>query len=92
MTFIEKDLVMVRLPSDFGYTNTWWRVEFMDNDGTFIGRLERKHYFDYDTHLIGDVERFLNGSVQNVFKEGMKWCYGSSITICNCEGLCHDKF
>lgn len=46
----ENDLVMIRVETKFGYTNTWWRIMFIDNDGTFIGKLERHHWFEYDDH------------------------------------------
>jgi hypothetical protein len=34
---------MIRFETEYGYSNTWWKVLFVDNDETFIGQLERKH-------------------------------------------------
>jgi hypothetical protein len=87
----EEDLVLLRLETRFGYSNTWWRVMFVDNDGTFIGRLERKHWYEYDEYNIGDDVRLDINKVQHIYKEGEQFCYGDNITICNCTGLCKDK-
>ena len=87
----EGTLVMLRLLADFGYTNTWWRVMFMDTDGTFIGKLERHHWREYTAHKKGDVERFDAHLVQRIYSEGDQFCYADDTIICNCSGLCRDK-
>lgn len=87
----EGDLAMLRLSTDYGYSNTWWRVMFCDNDETFIGRLERCHWFDYKVHKIGEDVRWNIDKVQSVFIESQEFCYSDNITICDCAGLCRNK-
>lgn len=87
----EGQLVMLRLDTRFGYSNTWWRVMFVDTDGTFIGKLERHHWHEYEAHKKGDIERFECEMVQHIYAEGEQFCYGDNITICQCSGLCRDK-
>jgi hypothetical protein len=89
--FSEGSLVMLRLPTDYGYSNTWWRVMFVDTDDTFIGRLEKYHWLEYTAHKKGDDVRWDSDLVQHVFKEKEQFCYGDNITICTCVGLCRDK-
>ncbi len=91
MKFVEGDLVMLRLQTSYGYSNTWWRVMFIDNDETFIGKLERLDRSTYETHSIGDIERFPITLPQRLYKEGEVFCYSDNITICNCSGLCREK-
>jgi hypothetical protein len=91
MKFKEQDLVMVRQEIAFGYSDTWWRVVFIDNDGTFVGKLERHHWYEYEAHKNGDLKKFSCEKVQRVYKEGEQFCYSDQITICNCSGLCKDK-
>lgn len=67
MDFSEKSLVMLRLPTKFGYSNTWWRVLFRDNDDTFIGKLERFHWLEYTDYKKHDVVRWDNNKVQSVW-------------------------
>ena len=87
----EQDLVMLRLETRFGYSNTWWRVMFIDNDETFIGRLERHHWREYEDHKEGEDIRWDVDRIQHIYEEGEQFCYGDNITICSCEGLCRDK-
>lgn len=87
----EGQLVMLRLATQFGYSNTWWWVRFIDNDRTFIGKLERHHRHEYIDHKIGDTERFDCNKVQQIYKEGQQFCYSDKITICDCNGLCRNK-
>ena len=89
--FSEGALVMLRLSTDYGYSNTWWRVMFCDNDGTFIGRLERHHWHEYTAHKKGDDVRWDAEKVQHIWNEGEQFCYGDNITICSCSGLCRNK-
>ena len=93
MDFKEQDLVLVHLPTPYGNrkTNTWWRVLFIDNDGTFVGELERCHWYEYKAHEKGEHDRLACDSVQHIYKEGEQFCYSDKISICSCEGLCRDK-
>ena len=88
---MEGELVMLRLETHYGYSDTWWRVMFVDNDGTFIGKLERKHWHEYKAHEIGDTERWYTEDIKHTYKEGEQFCYGDRITICECSGLCRNK-
>lgn len=88
---IENQLVMMRFETRFGYTNTWWRVMFVDNDNTFIGKLERCHWMEYEAHKKGDTDKFNIGLIQRVYVEGEQFCYSDNISICECKGLCYDK-
>ncbi len=88
----EEELVMLRLETQYGYTDTWWRVMFIDNDGTFIGKLERHHWHEYTTHKKGDNETFDCDRIQQVYKDGDQFCYSDKITICKCEGLCRENY
>ncbi len=93
----DQDLVMIRLPNDLSYDgrqrhyNTWFRVLFIDIDGTFIGRCERKDYFEFTLYKIGEDVRFDISQVQRIYDQGEQFCYGDNITICKCTGLCRDK-
>lgn len=87
----EGQLVMLRLETRFGYSDTWWRVMFVDTDETFIGKLERKRWHEYEAHEKGNVERFDCDKVKHVYAEGEQFCYSDNITICKCEGLCRNK-
>ncbi len=82
---------MLRLSTDYGYSNTWWRVMFCDNDETFIGRLERCHWYEYTDHKKGEDVRWEIDKIQRVWEEGEQFCYGDNITICDCKGLCRNK-
>lgn len=88
--FKEQDLVMLRLQTRFGYSNTWWRVMFIDNDGTFVGRLERHHWHEYEDHKKGDHVTFNCEEVKQIYN-GEQFCYSDNITICTCSGLCREK-
>lgn len=89
--FKDGDLVSIWTETSFGHSNTWWRVMFIDNDGTFIGKLERHHWHEYEAHKKGDTEKLLCSDVGHVYKEGEQFCYSDKITICSCKGLCLDK-
>lgn len=91
VTFSEGDLVMLRLNTKYGYSNTWWRVMFCDNDDTFIGRLEKHHWLEYTEHKKGDDVKWDNVQVSHVLVLGEQFCYGDNITICECKALCRDK-
>lgn len=93
----EQDLVLLRLPNDPTYEgrqrhyNTWFRVLFVDSDGTFIGKCERIDRFDFELHKIGEDVRLLVDKVQHTYTVGEQWCYSDNITICQCKGLCENK-
>lgn len=89
--FKEGELVMLRLETQFGYSNTWWRVMFIDNDETFIGKLERCHWYEFEENKIGDCVKFNCDKVQKIYHEGEQFCYSDNVTICECAGLCRDK-
>lgn len=91
LIFKDGDLVMLRLKTRFGYSDTWWRVMFIDNDNTFIGKLERHHWHEYEAHKKGDTEKLSNEQVQRIYQEGDNFCYSDKITICKCVGLCQNK-
>jgi hypothetical protein len=91
MNILEGQLVMLRLETRFGYSNTWWRVMFIDNDETFIGKLERHHWHEYEAHIKGDMERFGCNQVQRIYADGEQFCYSDKITICECQGLCREN-
>ena len=85
------DLVMTRDHVSCGYTNLWWRVMFIDNDGTFVGELERfdrTFEFDYEK---GEHVKINCDDISKTFEEGMQFCYGDTVTICDCTGLCRNK-
>lgn len=90
ITISEDMLVMLRLPTDYGYSNTWWRVMFCDIDSTFIGRLERHHWYEYNQHKIGEDVKWDNEKVQSIYNSVEEFC-SDNITICSCKGLCHNK-
>lgn len=91
MKIKEGDLVMLRIETRYGFSNSWWRVMFLDNDSTFIGKLERKHWRELPDCKIGDCNRHEAESVKRIFKEGEQFCYSDKITICECSGLCREK-
>lgn len=91
LTIKDKDLVMLRLESKYGYFNSWWRVEFIDNDNTFIGKLEKQPWYYNNGNEIGDCETFNVSEIQEVFVDEMQLCYSDNVTICDCKGLCRNK-
>ena len=87
----EGELAMLRVETKYGYSDTWWRIMFIDNDGTFIGKLERHHWYEYDDYKKGDDVRLDCDEIQKIYQEGEQFCYGDNITICECEALCRNK-
>ncbi len=93
----EQSLVMLRLPNDLAYEgrqrhyNTWFRVMFIDNDETFIGKCEKIDTFEFTLYPVGKDVRLNIDKIQHIYKEGEQWCYGDNISICDCTGLCRDK-
>lgn len=84
----EKDLVMLRLPGcERGYTNVWFRVMFIDNDGTFIGKCEKREWYE-DEYKLGEDSRFDVDKILRIYQEGEEFCYSDGVTICECQGLC----
>ena len=95
MTFKEGDLVMLRLPNTPAkgrqrHYNTWFRVAFIDNNGTFIGIVERIER-DFDFYKIGEHISIVCEQVQRVYKNGDQFCYSDGVTVCNCSTLCRNK-
>ncbi len=96
MEIKEQDLILIRLNNNPNYEgrqryyNTWFRVMFIDNDDTFIGRVEKVDK-EFEFHKIGDDVKFNIDKVQDKYKEGQQWCYGDNITTCKCSGLCRNK-
>ena len=87
----DKDLVLLRLESKYGFFNSWWRVEFIDNDNTFIGKLEKQPWHYNNGNEIGYCETFKVSEIQEVFFDEMQLCYSDNVTICDCKGLCRNK-
>ncbi len=91
------DLVMLRLPnileqeSRQRHYNTWFRVMFIDNNGTFIGRCEILEKYEFTLYKEGQDICLNTDKVQHIYKEGEQFCYGDNVTICECTGLCRNK-
>lgn len=92
----DNDLVLLRLPNDPPYQgrqrhyNTWFRVKFIDNDGTAVGQCERAH-FDYTFMNVGSVYTFNMDKVQHIHKDNEQFCYKDKVTVCSCNGLCKNS-
>lgn len=86
----ENSIVLIRLETLFGFTNTWWKIKFIDIDGTFIGSLEEFDRFEYKQHKKHDHVRFKVSQIQDILKDKQQIC-ASSFSICSCIGLCHNK-
>ncbi len=87
----EGDLVLLNFETKYGYSATWWRVMFIDNDGTFIGKLERHHWHEYKAHKKGEDVKLDTDKVKHIYKNGEQFCYSDNITICDCKALCRNK-
>ncbi|MCD8440964.1 hypothetical protein [Tenacibaculum finnmarkense] len=70
--------------------NTWFRVMFIDLDGTFIGRVEKVDR-EFELYKVGEDIRLETDKVQRKYIQGEQWCYGDNITICECRSLCRNK-
>jgi len=91
MKIQEKELVMVRLNDNNNSFRAWLRVEFIDLDDTFLGKIE---LVDKDcSHKIGEVIKLHIEDVIEIFSpnDGKDWCYSDNITRCDCPGLCRNK-
>ncbi|WP_257657686.1 hypothetical protein [Parapedobacter lycopersici] len=96
MKFKEDDLVMLRLPNDADFEgrqphyNTWFRVMFIDNDGSFIGVVEKTdkefRMYEIGQHIMLDAAK-----VQRIYNRGDQFCYSDGVTVCNCSSLCRNK-
>ncbi len=99
MDIKEKDLVMLRLPNNLeqeghkNHYNTWFRVMFIDNDGTFIGKCERIDKIEFTLYKKNEQVQLNIDKVLSVYDEndGRQWCYSDDITRCNCPGVCRNK-
>lgn len=92
----DQDLVKMKVETSHGNIWPWFRVKFADNDGTFIGTIE-KHPKNVRIHeyLRGYV-RYKNSEVHQVLPggklpEGKQFCYSDDISICDCPGTCRNK-
>jgi hypothetical protein len=91
MTFKVGDLVALRVDDYGGRANYWFRVLGLNNDGTFVGLVERKEWWAKTygkNHTFTDLKI---EDVQGVYEEGQQFCYSDNVTRCSCEGLCKDK-
>lgn len=88
---------MLRLSNDSSYDgrqrhyNTWFRVMFVDTNGTFIGRCELIDWAEFTLYEKGQDVRLSIDKIQHKYKEGEQMCYSDNITVCRCEGLCRNK-
>ena len=82
------DLVLIRI-IDKIYYNTWFRIMFIDNDNTFIGKCERIDN-DFNLYEIGDCIKFDKNQIQRIYNNE-EFCYSDNVTICKCKGLCRNK-
>ena len=87
---------MVKLPNDLTTKgsqiryNVWLKIMFVDNDGTFIGKVD-KIDSNFTLYNKGEHIKLDTDMIKLVFKEGQQFCYGDNVTICGCKGLCKDK-
>ena len=91
MEIQEKNLVMVRLNDNNRSFRAWLRVQFIDLDKTFLGKIE---LVDKDcTRKIGEIIKLHIHEVVENFSpnNGKQWCYSDGITRCDCPGLCRNK-
>ena len=88
MKLQENDLVLIRINTSF---RAWIRIQFIDLDNTFIGKIE---LVDKDcTHKIGET---LNIHISEIIEkvndnDGKDWCYSDRLRRCDCPGLCREK-
>jgi len=91
----ENDLVLLRLPNDLQYQgrqrnySTWFRVLFINNDGTFQGQCERIDD-DFITYQSGQIVTLLIDKILRTYNNE-QFCYADNVTICDCDGLCRNK-
>ena len=77
MKIKEQDLVMIRLNNEPNYEvrqrhyNTWFRVMFVDTDGTFIGRVEKVDRNEFKLYKTGEDVRLDTDKIQDKYKS----CY-----------------
>ena len=75
MVVKENDLVMLRLSNKQTNNrtrkyNTWFRVMFIDNDNTFIGRVEKVDRFEFNRYDIGKDVRLNVSDVLRKYEDG----------------------
>jgi len=85
-----KDLVCTRNEYEYGYTNLWWEVMFIDDNGTFVGMLQRKP-LDYRKHTVGEHVTIEIDDIKAKYQGGEQFCYSDNVSICDCKGLCRNK-
>lgn len=97
MNISDNDLVMLRLPNDppkegrQRHFNTWFRVLFIDNDHTFMGKCERVEWPYFKLYKKEQIVKLDSGKVLQVYKIGDQFCYSDNVTVCDCHGLCRNK-
>ena len=74
---------MIRFETQYGYSNTWWKVLFIDNDETFIGQLERKHWYEFTQYQKGEHVKLSLHDIKHIHQTDEQFCYSDNITICN---------
>jgi len=87
MKIQEKQLVLVKI----GSFRAWLRVNFIDLDNTFLGKIE---LVDKDCRFeIGEILKMEIKDVIEIFSpdDGRDWCYSDNMTRCTCPGLCRNK-
>lgn len=94
----EGDLVKMPVKLPEGMIYPWFKVLFVDLDGTFVGVLNKKiPYYGEDSHPhLYEHHRFNVDLIKNVLAqgklpEGKEWCYSDGFTICDCPGPCRNK-
>ena len=96
MVVSKLDLVMMRLPNNpedesrQRHYNVWFRVMFIDNDGTFIGICEKLES-GFNLYKKGEHLKLEISKVQRIYQKGEQFCYSDDVTICECVGLCKNK-
>jgi len=91
----EDDLVLFRFPNDLQnkdrqtHYNTWFRVLFTDNDGTFQGQCEKVDR-EFILYRIGQIVTLDIDKALRIYNNE-QFCYSDNVTICDCKGLCKDK-
>lgn len=68
----------------------WFRVMFKDNNGTFVGRLEKYDNFYSNYNILMEDQILPNEAVRQVYM-GEEFCCNDNVTTCDCKGLCRNK-
>lgn len=94
----EGDLVSIKVQMSDGNIWPWFKVLFVDLDGTFIARLEKYHKWVLNQKNHPEIfkdHKFLPSQISGVIKEQdiskTQFCYSDDITVCDCPGTCRNK-